>query len=175
MSITQMMCPIETSLVTIFREEGPAALYKGFAPKVLRLAPGGGVLLLVVEATLGLIRTSENFVYLRVCLHDTDNTSVVNSAGSAVCIDSEVDELRLERLHLGWSLNVHSYTHGIYAFSALHPECLLRFLMTWIGVRSTADISGHSIPQDHRMVYLTKLDQKVFEATDKHYTVDEYE
>lgn len=28
------------------REEGVGALYKGFAPKVLRLAPGGGVLLL---------------------------------------------------------------------------------------------------------------------------------
>ena len=40
----------------IFREEGPAALYKGFVPKVLRLAPGGGVLLLVVEFTLGVFR-----------------------------------------------------------------------------------------------------------------------
>ncbi|KAJ7676433.1 mitochondrial carrier domain-containing protein [Mycena rosella] len=46
------------ALVTIFREEGPAALYKGFVPKVLRLAPGGGVLLLVVEFTLGLFRTA---------------------------------------------------------------------------------------------------------------------
>ncbi|KAI6117169.1 mitochondrial carrier [Pisolithus croceorrhizus] len=44
------------ALVTIFREEGPAALYKGFTPKVLRLAPGGGVLLLVVEFTLGVFR-----------------------------------------------------------------------------------------------------------------------
>jgi solute carrier family 25 2-oxodicarboxylate transporter 21 len=44
------------SLVTIFREEGAAALYKGFVPKVLRLAPGGGVLLLVVEFTLGVFR-----------------------------------------------------------------------------------------------------------------------
>ncbi|KIK17149.1 hypothetical protein PISMIDRAFT_685621 [Pisolithus microcarpus 441] len=44
------------ALVTIFREEGPTALYKGFAPKVLRLAPGGGVLLLVVEFTLGVFR-----------------------------------------------------------------------------------------------------------------------
>jgi len=44
------------SLYTIFREEGAAALYKGFVPKVLRLAPGGGVLLLVVEATLGFFR-----------------------------------------------------------------------------------------------------------------------
>ena len=46
------------SLVTIFREEGAGALYKGFTPKVLRLAPGGGVLLLVVELTLGVFRQS---------------------------------------------------------------------------------------------------------------------
>lgn len=46
-------------LLTIVREEGPAALYKGFAPKVLRLAPGGGVLLLVVEFTLGVFRKGE--------------------------------------------------------------------------------------------------------------------
>jgi len=44
------------ALATILREEGPAALYKGFVPKVLRLAPGGGVLLLVVEFTLGVFR-----------------------------------------------------------------------------------------------------------------------
>lgn len=47
------------ALVTIFREEGAGALYKGFVPKVLRLAPGGGVLLLVVEFTLGVFRTGE--------------------------------------------------------------------------------------------------------------------
>jgi len=45
--------------MTIMREEGPAALYKGFLPKVLRLAPGGGVLLLVVEFTLGVFRKGE--------------------------------------------------------------------------------------------------------------------
>ncbi|KAJ4490473.1 mitochondrial carrier domain-containing protein [Lentinula aciculospora] len=44
------------SLVLIAREEGIGALYKGFIPKVLRLAPGGGVLLLVVEFTLGIFR-----------------------------------------------------------------------------------------------------------------------
>ncbi|CAG7851389.1 Probable mitochondrial 2-oxodicarboxylate carrier [Serendipita indica DSM 11827] len=44
------------ALVTIAREEGVAALWKGFVPKVLRLAPGGGVLLLVVEFTLGTFR-----------------------------------------------------------------------------------------------------------------------
>ena len=50
------------SLVTILREEGPAALYKGFVPKVLRLAPGGGVLLLVVEFTLSMFRTGSNIL-----------------------------------------------------------------------------------------------------------------
>lgn len=44
------------SLAIIAREEGVGALYKGFVPKVLRLAPGGGVLLLVVEFTLGIFR-----------------------------------------------------------------------------------------------------------------------
>ncbi|MCJ1436333.1 Mitochondrial 2-oxodicarboxylate carrier 2 [Xylographa pallens] len=32
---------------TVMREEGFAALYKGFLPKVLRLGPGGGILLVV--------------------------------------------------------------------------------------------------------------------------------
>jgi solute carrier family 25 (mitochondrial 2-oxodicarboxylate transporter), member 21 len=44
------------SLVLMAREEGIGALYKGFVPKVLRLAPGGGILLLVVEFTLGVFR-----------------------------------------------------------------------------------------------------------------------
>lgn len=48
------------------REEGPVALYKGFVPKVLRLAPGGGVLLLVVEVTLGLFRQSKRPCSIRV-------------------------------------------------------------------------------------------------------------
>ena len=59
-----LFCIVLDSLVTIFREEGPAALYKGFVPKVLRLAPGGGVLLLVVEATLGLFRQGACLVFL---------------------------------------------------------------------------------------------------------------
>lgn len=50
--------------MTIFREEGPAALYKGFVPKVLRLAPGGGVLLLVVEFTLGVFRKGKVLLLL---------------------------------------------------------------------------------------------------------------
>lgn len=40
------------SMALIAKEEGVSALYKGFAPKVLRLAPGGGVLLLVVDVVL---------------------------------------------------------------------------------------------------------------------------
>lgn len=32
---------------TIFKEEGFAALYKGFIPKIARLGPGGGILLIV--------------------------------------------------------------------------------------------------------------------------------
>ncbi|KZT58155.1 organic acid transporter [Calocera cornea HHB12733] len=44
------------SLFIVAREEGFSALYKGFVPKVLRLAPGGGILLLVVEFTLNTFR-----------------------------------------------------------------------------------------------------------------------
>jgi len=40
----------------ILREEGPGALYKGFLPKVVRLAPGGGLLLFVVETLNGQAR-----------------------------------------------------------------------------------------------------------------------
>lgn len=35
------------ALGTVMKEEGFAALYKGFLPKVLRLGPGGGILLVV--------------------------------------------------------------------------------------------------------------------------------
>ncbi|KAF7728105.1 hypothetical protein EC973_006620 [Apophysomyces ossiformis] len=44
------------ALATIAREEGMAALYKGFLPKVLRLGPGGGILLVVFETVSGFIR-----------------------------------------------------------------------------------------------------------------------
>jgi len=37
------------SLATIAKEEGAGALYKGFLPKVVRLGPGGGILLVVFE------------------------------------------------------------------------------------------------------------------------------
>lgn len=37
------------AIFTIIREEGFTALYKGYLPKVLRLGPGGGILLVVYE------------------------------------------------------------------------------------------------------------------------------
>jgi hypothetical protein len=59
--------------MTIFREEGPIVLYKGFVPKVLRLAPGGGVLLLVVEFTLGLFQYGTSFVSPSCSIHFVDD------------------------------------------------------------------------------------------------------
>lgn len=40
------------SLFKVAREEGFGALYKGFIPKVLRLGPGGGILLVVFQALM---------------------------------------------------------------------------------------------------------------------------
>ncbi|RVD84300.1 uncharacterized protein DFL_006059 [Arthrobotrys flagrans] len=40
------------SLFVVAREEGFAALYKGFLPKVLRLGPGGGILLVVYTSVI---------------------------------------------------------------------------------------------------------------------------
>lgn len=39
----------------VWREEGVKALYKGFGPKVLRLGPGGGILLVVYDYVSALI------------------------------------------------------------------------------------------------------------------------
>jgi solute carrier family 25 2-oxodicarboxylate transporter 21 len=44
------------SLVMIAREEGILALYKGFVPKVVRLGPGGGILLVVFDYVSKLLR-----------------------------------------------------------------------------------------------------------------------
>ncbi|KAG5361178.1 putative mitochondrial 2-oxodicarboxylate carrier [Yarrowia sp. C11] len=44
------------SVFTVFREEGFGALYKGFMPKVLRLGPGGGILLVVFTACMDFFR-----------------------------------------------------------------------------------------------------------------------
>jgi len=44
------------AIATVAREEGFAALYKGFLPKVLRLGPGGGILLVVYTGVLDFFR-----------------------------------------------------------------------------------------------------------------------
>lgn len=44
------------ALMTVAREEGFGALYKGFLPKVLRLGPGGGILLVVFTEVMGFFR-----------------------------------------------------------------------------------------------------------------------
>ncbi len=45
------------SLGIVMREEGFSALYKGFLPKVLRLGPGGGILLVVFTGVMDFFRT----------------------------------------------------------------------------------------------------------------------
>lgn len=44
------------ALGTVMKEEGFAALYKGFLPKVLRLGPGGGILLVVFTSVTDFFR-----------------------------------------------------------------------------------------------------------------------
>ncbi|KAJ3085162.1 hypothetical protein HK102_000253 [Quaeritorhiza haematococci] len=44
------------ALATIAKEEGFGALYKGFVPKVLRLGPGGGILLVVFDFVSDFLR-----------------------------------------------------------------------------------------------------------------------
>jgi len=41
---------------TVAQEEGIGALYKGFVPKVLRLGPGGGILLVVFDQVTKLMK-----------------------------------------------------------------------------------------------------------------------
>ncbi|CAG7986883.1 unnamed protein product [Penicillium olsonii] len=43
-------------LGTVMKEEGFSALYKGFTPKVLRLGPGGGILLVVFTGVMDFFR-----------------------------------------------------------------------------------------------------------------------
>ncbi|SPN99017.1 probable mitochondrial oxodicarboxylate carrier [Cephalotrichum gorgonifer] len=44
------------ALATVAKEEGVSALYKGFIPKVLRLGPGGGILLVVFTGVMDFFR-----------------------------------------------------------------------------------------------------------------------
>ena len=45
------------ALKTVYVEEGFSALYKGFLPKVVRLGPGGGILLVVFTGVMDFFRT----------------------------------------------------------------------------------------------------------------------
>lgn len=53
------------ALGTVMKEEGFAALYKGFLPKVLRLGPGGGVLLVVYTGVMDFFKINPFFRSLR--------------------------------------------------------------------------------------------------------------
>ncbi|CAN0364230.1 unnamed protein product [Ascophyllum nodosum] len=44
------------SLMTIFKEEGFGAVYKGIGPRLVRLGPGGGIMLVAFNAILDLIK-----------------------------------------------------------------------------------------------------------------------
>lgn len=45
------------SILIIYKEEGFKALYKGFLPKVLRLGPGGGILLVVFTGVMDFFKS----------------------------------------------------------------------------------------------------------------------
>lgn len=45
---------------TVLKEEGFSALYKGFLPKVLRLGPGGGILLVVFTGVMDFFKKMRN-------------------------------------------------------------------------------------------------------------------
>lgn len=45
------------AVATVAKEEGFGALYKGFLPKVLRLGPGGGILLVVFTGVMDFFRS----------------------------------------------------------------------------------------------------------------------
>ncbi|KAL7276347.1 hypothetical protein RUND412_000650 [Rhizina undulata] len=47
------------SIALVAKEEGFGALYKGFIPKVLRLGPGGGILLVVFTTVIDLFKASK--------------------------------------------------------------------------------------------------------------------
>ena len=44
------------SLVTVLNEEGGAALYKGIVPRLVRLGPGGGIMLVAFNYVIELLK-----------------------------------------------------------------------------------------------------------------------
>ncbi|KAI8689645.1 Mitochondrial thiamine pyrophosphate carrier 1 [Fusarium sp. Ph1] len=48
-----------SGIMKVYREEGVAALYKGLVPKVVRFAPGGGIMLVVYSFMIDLLTSGE--------------------------------------------------------------------------------------------------------------------
>ena len=46
---------VSRTIGMVYRQEGVGALYKGLLPKVLRLGPGGAIMLLVYEKVMNLL------------------------------------------------------------------------------------------------------------------------
>jgi hypothetical protein len=66
------------ALYTLFKEEGFRACYKGFVPKVLRLGPGGGILLVVFDTVIDTIK----------------NLGIIYSLFGSICISSSLASLQ---------------------------------------------------------------------------------
>lgn len=49
-------------VIKIAKEEGVRGLYRGYVPKVLRLGPGGGILLVVFDAVTSFLQKNKNLV-----------------------------------------------------------------------------------------------------------------
>lgn len=47
-----------SGIATVFREEGVKALYKGLVPKIVRFAPGGGIMLVIYSSVIDLLTSA---------------------------------------------------------------------------------------------------------------------
>jgi hypothetical protein len=80
------------ALIKIAREEGVGAWYRGFAPKVLRLGPGGGVLLLgefllLFDSPTLIFQLSRLF---RLCSGTTSVPHMFRSPREPACISRQI-------------------------------------------------------------------------------------
>ena len=44
------------TIAMVYKEEGLLALYKGLVPKILRLGPGGAIMMIVYESVYGFLK-----------------------------------------------------------------------------------------------------------------------
>ncbi|KAG4305750.1 hypothetical protein PORY_000660 [Pneumocystis oryctolagi] len=98
------------SLWTIFKEEGFFALYKGFLPKVIRLGPGGGILLVVFDQCIFQVCTDPNPSFNRTKGIDPyiqEKSDVSSSFTLPDCIQTETacNQLKTERICLDYLLS----------------------------------------------------------------------